>query len=124
MRIRAANTNVEEVETDTVVVSFFEDERPLKGHTGMADWRLCGTLSKFIMEGRIDGHLGEKILFPMNHRMRCRKIVAMGLGASKDFNDQAFTGVCRNTADAVYNLGVPEFSLALPGSILEGFDPA
>ncbi|MBZ0274006.1 hypothetical protein K8I61_18350 [bacterium] len=124
MKIRAVASDVTQIETDALVVSFFEDERPLKGHTGMADWRLCGLLSGYIIARRIDGHLGEAILFPMNHRMKVRMVLALGLGTSDRFDDRTFTDVCRRLADAMFKLEIHDFALALPGSILDGFDAA
>lgn len=122
MRIRATNTDVVKLEMDTLVISFFRDERPLKGQSGLADWRLCGALSRLIMEKCINGHLGEQILFPMNHRMRCNRIFALGLGAESDYDDGAFTRTCRRIADSVFKLQVHDFAMSLPGAIIEGFD--
>jgi hypothetical protein len=122
MKIRAVSTDVTQIETDTLVVSFFRDERPLKGHTGLADWRLCGLLSGYILQQRIDGQLGEQILFPMNHRMRCRKVLAMGLGMKEQYSDVTFTDICRRVSDALFKLQVSDFALSLPGAILDGFD--
>ncbi|MCL4235930.1 MAG: hypothetical protein KJ042_15575 [Deltaproteobacteria bacterium] len=122
MKIRATNIEVVQVEVDAVVVSFFHDERPLKGHMGLADWRLCGMLSRFILDGRIDGGLGEKILFPMNHRMKCRRVLAIGLGAKTEFDDRSFATSCRLIADTLFRLQIAEFALSLPGAIIDGFD--
>ncbi len=122
MKIRATSTDVTNVEADSLVVSFFHDERPLKGHTGLADWRLCGLLSRYIIQGRIGGDLGEKILFPMNHRMRCDKVVAMGLGEKCAYSDEIYTNICHQFAKTIFKLQVHDFALGLPGSILEGFD--
>ena len=89
MRLRAVNTDVVKLDVETLVITFFEDERPLKGQAGLADWRLCGAVSQLIIDRRIDGYVGEKILFPMSHRMKCDKILAIGLGQSNAFGDGA-----------------------------------
>ena len=35
-----------------------EDERPLSGAPGFLDWRLCGSLSRILHEGRFVGAAG------------------------------------------------------------------
>jgi Cytosol aminopeptidase family, N-terminal domain len=122
LRLRAVNTDVVKLDVETLVITFFEDERPLKGQAGLADWRLCGAVSQLIIDRRIDGYVGEKILFPMSHRMKCDKILAIGLGQSNAFGDEAYSRICRIVADSMFKLRCLAFSISLPGSIIEGFD--
>ena len=122
MKLRAVNTDVVKLDVETLVITFFEDERPLKGQAGLADWRLCGAVSRLIIDGRIDGYVGEKILFPMSHRMKCDKILAIGLGPSENFGDESYSRICRIVSDSLFKLRCRSFAMSLPGSIIEGFD--
>ena len=44
---------VERVAAEAVVAFCFDEDRPLRGPAGRADWRLCGDLSRFVA-GRDD----------------------------------------------------------------------
>ena len=54
----------EEAGGDALVLTFFREERPLRGAAGLADWRLCGRLSRLIKLGRLRGDNGESLLMP------------------------------------------------------------
>ncbi|HEY1333477.1 MAG TPA: peptidase M17, partial [Myxococcaceae bacterium] len=40
---------------DTVCLFVSEDERPLGGAAGFVDWRLCGQLSRLLVDGFFKG---------------------------------------------------------------------
>ena len=45
LTVKVVLQDVTRVESEAVVVGFFEDVRPLKGLAGQLDWVLCGSLS-------------------------------------------------------------------------------
>ena len=47
---------------DCLVLPVFKDDRPLRGAAGLADWRLCGRLSRLIKAERASGEAGEETL--------------------------------------------------------------
>ena len=71
--IASASQSLDQLQTELMVLPFFSDERPLRGATGLIDWRLCGTLSRKLMAGYLDGRFGEdeavqsKRLFRVRH---------------------------------------------------------
>ena len=78
---------IQQVAADVAVVTFFEEERPLRGAAGYADWRLCGTLSRLIQRGKLCGAFGEAVLVPAAGGLRARWVLALGLGSREDFDD-------------------------------------
>lgn len=56
-----------------------EDERPLTGLAGLADWRLAGGLSRLVRQGLLHGTSGEALLTPAR-RLPFRKLFLFGLG--------------------------------------------
>ena len=54
---------------ECLVLAVFEDDRPLRGAAGLADWRLCGRLSKLLKANRATGKAGETMLLPPGHRL-------------------------------------------------------
>ncbi len=42
MKAKILSESIDKTHSDTLVLSFFKDERPLRGANGLIDWRLCG----------------------------------------------------------------------------------
>ena len=100
---------------DTLAVCLFSDVRPLRGAAGLLDWRLNGKLSRWIGSGRLAGDDGEQTLFPSDKRVAWRSLLALGLGASKDFDEARFRGALQRGLGAMRGLGLRQLALALPG---------
>ncbi|MGH0028691.1 MAG: hypothetical protein ACQGVC_02795, partial [Myxococcota bacterium] len=64
LRLSLAPGPIERAEADIAVVTFFDDERPLRGAAGRADWRLCGAVSRLIQRSKLSGAFGEAALVP------------------------------------------------------------
>src|SRR5690349_4139868 len=71
---------------EALLLPFFSDERPLRGAAGLADWRLCGRLSKLLEGGRVVGAFGESTLLP-GRLLPFEKVVLYGVGPSKQFDE-------------------------------------
>ena len=53
MEIRFAAPNLRQLDTlrcEALAGAFFEDERPLRGALGYIDWRMCGMLSRLLVQ--------------------------------------------------------------------------
>jgi len=122
MKIRATSSFIDKIETDIVVLSFFEDERPLKGSTGLADWRTCGMLSKFILENRVTGEFKEKLLLPVKKRLACSKLLVVGLGPAKLFTFERYAQIIDIIMITVVKLDAVSFAMPLPGVGMAGLD--
>jgi hypothetical protein len=107
---------------DVLVVPVWSDVRPLRGPTGLLDWRLCGKISQMIREGRVSGSTGEKLLL-VTGRLAWRRVLAVGVGASADFCE----GDCRATLecalDAARGIGATHMAIALPGRDIDLVKP-
>jgi hypothetical protein len=105
----------EETGSDALVLTFFRDERPLRGAAGLADWRLCGRLSRLIKLGRIRGDAGESLLMPPGRRLPFQRIILFGLGSARPFDDDQFRGHVRRIRDVVRKAGIQEYAVQPPG---------
>jgi hypothetical protein len=65
---------------DAMLVPLPEDERPLRGDAGIADWRLVGTISDLVASGFCSGRLGEATLVPAGGRLAAERILLFGVG--------------------------------------------
>ena len=105
----------DETETGALALTFFADERPLRGAAGLADWRLCGRLSRLIKRGKIRGKRGETLLMPPGQRMTFPRVMLFGLGASDKFDEAAFRQHVRWIRDVLGRAGVSRYAIQPPG---------
>ena len=75
---------------DCLVLPVFKDDRPLRGAAGLADWRLCGKLSRLIKSSRATAEAGESILLPPGRRLRFARLMWFGLGDSRAYSEHRF----------------------------------
>jgi hypothetical protein len=97
--------DIKAIESDAIVVGFFEDMRPLKNLAGQLDWLLCGSLSRLIIEKRMSGTLGEVALLTNRDKIPAGKIFLVGLGPRSEFTCAALKSVARRTAASVVAAG-------------------
>jgi len=71
---------VEDIQSDLLVTTYFQDLGSPKGPTGMIDWRLNGFISRNIVEKRITGAKGEITLVPLNKKFSTQRMLLLGLG--------------------------------------------
>ena len=109
----------DESECETLVVTFFSDERPLRGAAGLADWRLCGRLSKYIKHRKITGMQYETLMLPPGRRMPFQRLLLIGLGASKDFDESAYLAHITKIRAVVSKAGVTSYATQPPGRATE-----
>jgi hypothetical protein len=105
----------DEADGDTLVVTFFADERPLRGAAGLADWRLCGRLSRLIKHQRVSGAMGEALMMPPGRRLPFRLMVLFGLGPSRGFDEKAYRESVRRIQGVLERAGVARYAIQPPG---------
>ncbi|MBP9206810.1 MAG: peptidase M17 [Kofleriaceae bacterium] len=71
----------------TLVLTSFVDERPLRGAAGLADWRLCGRLSRLLRGDKVSGQRGETLMLPPGRRLPFTRLVWFGLGQSAGYGE-------------------------------------
>ncbi len=99
---------------DVLVVPVWTDIRPLRGATGLLDWRLCGRLSKMIREGRVAGTAGEKLLLA-NSRIPWKRVLVVGVGDSQAFSEVEFRNAVDSVLKTLHGISVSSLAIALPG---------
>jgi hypothetical protein len=107
---------------DALVVPVWSDVRPLRGAAGLLDWRLCGRLSQMIRDGRVTGAPHEKLLLVTN-RVPWRRVLAVGVGLSTAFDDEAFCSAIDCSLQALRGIGASSVAMALPGRDIDLIRP-
>jgi hypothetical protein len=105
----------EDVEGDAIILTFFREERPLRGAAGLVDWRLCGRLSRLIKQGRFRGERGETLLMPPGRRLPFSRLILFGLGSEHPFDDDVYRGHVRRIRHVARRAGIHDFALQPPG---------
>ena len=113
--VSASARNLDELQTELIVLPFFSDERPLSGAAGLIDWRLCGALSRKLMAGYLNGSFGEKALVAAPPKLKSEGLLLVGLGASTAFDAEVAERACTLIANALTESKVSNAALALPG---------
>jgi len=75
------------VDIDTLVVMLTEDGRPLRGAAGHVDWRMCGHLSRLLLDEVASGKAGEHVLLPAGPNLPVERVLLFGCGRSADVRD-------------------------------------
>jgi hypothetical protein len=98
--------DIKKLETEALIVGFFEDVRPLKGVAGELDWLLCGALSRLVLEKKMRGSLGEVALLTSRGKVPAQKVFMVGLGQRADFSLQNLRSAARTAAASAVGAGV------------------
>ncbi|MEC8023364.1 MAG: M17 family peptidase N-terminal domain-containing protein [Myxococcota bacterium] len=109
-------SRLDELKYDTLVLTHFDDERPLTGVGGMVDWRINGRLSELVLGGFITGEFGERLLYPQQSRLPFSKILYFGLGDRSRFTSTRYREAIHNLLQTMRRIGVWSFAMCLPGS--------
>ena len=105
----------DETARDTLVLPVFKDDRPLRGAAGLADWRLCGRLSRLIKASRATAEAGETMLLPPGRRLRFKRVMWFGLGDAKGYTDDRFRADLARIRSVVTSAGATDWALQAPG---------
>jgi leucyl aminopeptidase len=114
LKLRVSSKDIDSIETSAIVLLFFHDERPLKGSTGLADWRMNGAISRLIISERINGNHGETTLVVPNRRILGEKILMIGLGNSSDLRNDKIEEAAESAVDHLVGIGIKDFTIAIP----------
>ncbi len=106
---------LDELRADALVLSYFEEERPLRGPASLVDWRLSGQLSKLQLRGRVRGRAHERALLPGRPRTTFDKIFLVGLGPEAEMTPERAEAACRAILDMLDRCLVRSAAMVLPG---------
>ena len=110
---------------DALCLFVAEDERPLRGLAGYADWRLGGALSNILRSRHFIGAPGDCLLFPVGHGVRVQRAFCFGLGPRQAFQPEQSLGALLQSAMAVLGkAGCRSFAMELPCVTDDGVERA
>jgi hypothetical protein len=119
MKVERYTRSLDELTTDLIVASLFETDRPPRGVSGLADWRLNGFISRQILGGSVKGTKDEWVLLPLHKRLSARRLLLVGLGRKEDFSIMQARHVAYKLAKLLKGLGTIDVAISLPPSFDE-----
>ncbi|MBA3464421.1 MAG: hypothetical protein H0T46_31005 [Deltaproteobacteria bacterium] len=105
----------DEAARDCLVLPVFKDDRPLRGAAGLADWRMCGRLSRLLKDGKANAEQGEAMMLPPGRRLPFARIMWFGVGDAKGYSDERFHIDLDWIMTVVGKAGVKDWALQPPG---------
>ncbi|MGE5173470.1 MAG: M17 family peptidase N-terminal domain-containing protein [Betaproteobacteria bacterium] len=111
MVVKVILQDIKKVESDAIVVGFFEDVRPLKGLAGQLDWLLCGSLSGLLLKNKLRGSLGDVALLTAREKVPSPKILMIGFGPWSGFSLSTLRNTARTVASSVLGVGATHAAL-------------
>ncbi len=114
MEVILSRERVDGQECELLVTGFFKDERPLKGSSGLVDWRFNGKFSRFLMEDKLSGDWNETILVPSQGRVTPRMILLLGLGELREYGSLRLREVPVRLLQILKRLDAFDICLSLP----------
>jgi hypothetical protein len=103
--------DIKKLETEALIVGFYEDVRPLKGLAGELDWLLCGALSSLIIKNKLRGSLGEVALLTSRAKVPAKKIFMIGLGPKEGLSPSSLRSAVRTVVSSALDAGVKKTAI-------------
>jgi hypothetical protein len=105
--------DIKKLDTEALIVGFFEDVRPLKGLAGQLDWLLCGSLSNLIINKKLSGSIGDVALLTSQGKLPTQKIFMVGLGRNAEFSTSILRIAAKTAAASALGAGVQKVAIEL-----------
>lgn len=117
LTVKVLLQDIRKIETEALIVGFYEDVRPLKGIAGELDWLLCGSLSSLILKNKLRGSLGDVALVTSQGKLSAQKIFLLGLGTRAGLSPSTLSSIAKTAAASALGAGVGS-------AVLEYIEPA
>ena len=114
MEVILSTLKIDAQACEILVAGFFEDERPLRGSSGWVDWRLNGTLSRYLIENRLTGAWKETVLIPSQGRILPPLILLIGLGKMREYSTLHLRELIPHLLTTLKGLNVSKICFSLP----------
>ena len=117
MKVEVVDTGLEGLDSllsESLCVFIGQDERPLSGTSGFADWRLNGGLSKRLLDEFFTGAFKETLLLPSRGLIPPKRIFAIGAGPLGQLDPAKMGELLETAAQMLKKAGVESVALSLP----------
>jgi hypothetical protein len=116
LTVKVLLQDIKKLETEALIVGFYENVRPLKGLAGQLDWLLCGSLSRLVLNRKVCGSIGEAALLTSRGKVPAQKLFLVGLGPSEAASRASLQAAVRSAVTSAIKAGVKR-------AVIECFQP-
>jgi hypothetical protein len=106
---------LDEIDSEVLACTVWEDARPSHGLAGLCDWRLGGRIADLQRRAHVTGALGEVVMLPGKPKLTFDKILLFGAGPRADFGEEAFKKVVLAMLGTMEGLAARSSVVELPG---------
>jgi hypothetical protein len=93
----------------------FAEQCPLKGFTGLIDWRLLGRLSELRISNQFFGRMNESLLVLPGNRLPVNYLVMVGAGEPIQLSKEVYFELLDTMFDTARKLKIRQIIVSLPG---------
>jgi len=104
------------VNVDALCLLVGQDERPLGGAAGYADWRLDGALSRVLLDRFFEGALNEQLLMP-GVGLPVQRILVLGVGPRAQLDRARLDEVLARAAATLRKALVSSVAVGVPEAL-------
>jgi len=115
MEIKVKTGEIQQENSELIVVNLFEGVTEPGGATGAVDKALGGQIRRLIADGDFKGKAQETALLYTNGTIPAKRVLVMGLGKEEKFGLEAIRVVAATAARRVRDLRVKSFSTIVHG---------
>lgn len=98
---------------ELLILPVFQEDRPLPGAAGLADWRLNGFLSRQLQSGAFAAEADETLLTTSQGRLPCGWVLLYGLGMRRQATRATFFSLLKGTLRTLEKMGIARAGLCL-----------
>ncbi len=113
MRIHLFNGKLTDLRGELLVVTCFEDLRPLRGFAGEIDWYYGGIFSRVLMNQTGAGKFGEAILISTPGRIQVPKVILAGVGPWDSYDYPLLSAFAKRVVQLMKDLRVRACAIEL-----------
>lgn len=119
MRLILASCLSADLRTPLLALSIFTDRLPTRGHTAWCDWRMDGAIARVVIEGKMTGELGQKLLIGGADRVGAERLLLFGFGPASSMDAERLQRAVALMAADVTKLKLEGWSLGVMGRELD-----
>jgi leucyl aminopeptidase len=124
MEIKVNTGQIEQVNSELIVINLFEGVTEPRGATGAVDKTLGGQIRRLIADGDFKGKAQETALLYTDGKVPAKRVLVVGLGKEEEFGLEAIRVAAATAARRVRDLRLKRFSTIVHGGGRGGLDLA
>ena len=107
--------HLDNLSAEMLACAIWDDEWPMLGLAGLADWRLAGKLSSLAKRGFLTGRSGEVLMMPARPNLSFEKLLVIGLGKKAEFDADEALRATKRLLGTLEGLQIKRVVVELPG---------